>query len=678
MLLAAALFALIGAGPPRIPGPCTAGQAHGRGALLERNNALTHGNQRLPATAAHLIELGCVRWRLWQDLAIAREGPGMPLGESWLHGAVVAAWTASTLEDPQGAAALMAALAEAEGRRIATPGRAEAAWQMMQRSGDPVARNDAARVCTILGEWLPDASRHTAECATVAMAADPSSIRWPLELSRARAMLDDTAAALAAWRQAAAMAPSGDGWPHLLQEVRWFATAAEWDALAKMASGGRSAELLQLIELRDARTGEPHGSYLVTHFQRLAHARAEFALKVPRGQERRFENLSPTSSSVEPDAASDDSSFAGGDWREMMRWQHEVDDRGVIFVRHGAPDLRLSPVRTGRTLELWAYTRTSPPLSFQFEEEDYDGSVAATRLVVGRYGEHWCGIDVLRCVLGMRGRASPEQLEQLRRADREMIAVAGRFDTPAAGNDVPATLVARGFRMWDPVDETPVLVVAYAVPWLDSLRGKPLPIRLRVRMWGGGDRDTTIARLHQPPPAVDGRQADHAVGFLVLPRDAEASTWSGEVTGADRVRRSGGRNDRQQGIRGVMLSDIITATEHSPLRWDVLGDLLPVDPGGRVGRSEPLSLYYQIRRDGPAREVTTRIALWQLDPNGIRLEAPALEIALSTPIEPGLNHLAPLLDISQLAPGRYGLEIRLQDPDDTVLASSWVAVEITE
>jgi hypothetical protein len=447
----------------------------------------------------------------------------------------------------------------------------------------------------------------------------------------------------------------------------------------------REQAVIQLFDQRDLRTGSPRGTYFTTFVTRLTRAREEFGLRIPRSQIQRFLTGPPTTdgSGLKPDR-----SFYT-DWRELVRWQTEIDDRGIIFVRHGEPDVRVPPATRGRALEIWAYTRTMPPLQFQFEEEDYDGNVAATRVTVGRFNKHWCGIDVYRCLLDMRAdfmaeEALREIAARLREEDRQIITAAMSTDTPEERGDPLPPLLARAHRLWDPVSGEPILLVAYAVPWpipLPQSADPPLDVDLSLAWWGATQQDTALTRQHVPPPRdprrkrENGTRMRYAVGFLTLPRDTTTTSWRMQAVTDKTTRQAIGSGMRMGQREGVTLSDLVIGNDESPLRWSVRGEQVAVDAGATLRADLPISVFYQIRSEGATRTITSRFRVTRLGAReGER--ADLIDVSLITELEPGLHQIAPTLDPRFLKPGDYGLELRVLSEDGVELAVATTSFRI--
>ncbi|MCA1791441.1 MAG: hypothetical protein LC667_16830 [Thioalkalivibrio sp.] len=329
-----------------------------------------------------------------------------------------------------------------------------------------------------------------------------------------------------------------------------------------------------------------------------------------------------------------------------------------------------------RSLEIWAYTRTVPPLQFQFEEEDFDGSVAPTRVTIGRVGEHWCGIDVRRCLLAMSGRVTQAQAAELREQDRQFIAAAMLTDTPQERSEPLPVLVARAHRLWDPVSRNPILLVAYALPWPAArVAQTPLSLELRLTSWGATQRDTAVSRQYDPATMGEGVSSRHAVGFLTIPRDTTTTSWRMQAVAGNATRQAVGSGVPLRQNLGITLSDLVVGNDDSPLRWSVRGEPVAVDPGATLRPELPISVFYQILVSGDVRTVTTRVRVFRLGAReGQRTEA--IAVSFRSELEPGLNQIAPTLDPQFLEPGNYGLELYVVGEDGVELAIATTSFSI--
>jgi hypothetical protein len=644
-----------------------------------------------PGGAAEMVVLACQRFRMSRLLALAKSGYLMPLGSSWLTGAANIAW--ESLADPtpiDEAAEVVEHIARAEPFRLTSEKRLDQLWEARQRPGwSPVARSALDGACILIAERLQDFAARGSDCASSGERSNPGVSTWPLASARFKAFLGDTLGSFEAWRRTVETADSDSDWEELKSIFRWFATPAEMTEFEE-AGGDQRRRLLQvMMEDRDIRSGRGRGSYLVTHFTRMVEAREQFGLRIRPGQEGRF--LRPPIVSTFRGAfgdtqqmLSDTGWIAAAGQRERVRWQFEIDDRGVIFVRHGHPSRRI-PFRAGdEVAELWYYEFTAPRLAFEFAEEAFDGNVGATRLVVGRYGNQWCGIDARRCLYGMRGEISgrtpsPEQIARLRARDREMIDVLEEFDSPWDGDDRPLMVEAGGYRLWEPGTLKPMLLVAYAVPWEENRIAEPLVLSMDLSTWGEGVGTKHLDVTHAAPVNAPDEGLVHAVGFTVAERDSAMTSWQLQVKDGFRTLEAGGRAIPLESVAGVRVSDLVIGTAAAPLRLAVADQSVPLDPGSIIPLDADVELFFQVLVEGEAREVNLRIAvkpLRRLDPT--ELEQAGLSFGFPTQLSAGLNNIHRFLDVSSLEKGNYTLEVSIVDLSSGASSSSATILELSE
>src|SRR5690606_7963044 len=258
------------------------------------------------------------------------------------------------------------------------------------------------------------------------------------------------------------------------RQLRWFLSPAEDSTWRTLAPGDIAAWLSDRLLVRDIRDGRAPGARVVAHFQRLDYVEQHFRLQVLPVRRARLR----TGAAV-PDApaasfsvyrATPTSKTAANVFRAFPRWQTDFDDRGVVWMRFGAPTERwyyTAPRDPGEVQanylkrETWRYDIDGRSLLLSFESEQGDGSEDATRLVTGVVGDHFCGLDLRRCMQGeralealnwnaynaespadRRGLAVEEVLE-LQRQDAEQITQATTTDDNAARPAVHLRLQAQ-------------------------------------------------------------------------------------------------------------------------------------------------------------------------------------------------------------------------------------------
>lgn len=376
-------------------------------------------------------------------------------------------------------------------------------------------------------------------------------------------------------------------------DLAHIATDADLAAFDSTAGPGRRAWLERFWRARDLEALRADGERLAEHYRRLEAAMREFGL-APFKRRFGFEEY-----------------YRSG--------RTDLDDRGAIFVRHGAPTDRNRTVRY--QAESWYYAPgTGPELRFHFvaleDLADYRLRPSAAsvpepaREEIREQGgpaaeEYWR--------IATAGPVSRPTVEQrLFGEGREMMRVGTTTDSWArrwenalhAGGQAVATGVPGG----------PGRVhVAVAVPLGELAPGAGGTRRLRVRLaaWPPGGEPalrldslveieaatgtaTGLVRLSLAAPA----------GPLRISAVAEADSTTGTLVLRDTL-------DVPDADAGLALSDLVAGRASVGLTWTA-GDGEPValNPLGGFPRGEPLELYYEIYGLGSG-VAATELVLWR-------------------------------------------------------------------
>jgi hypothetical protein len=101
--------------------------------------------------------------------------------------------------------------------------------------------------------------------------------------------------------------------------------------------------------------------------------------------------------------------------RDFVPTQGELDDRAVIFIRHGEPAARTVSGSAG--IESWTYERDGESVTVHFAETLFDGASGNGTLIavppLSVFGAV-CQADDAYCRLAARVSPPPEQLERIR------------------------------------------------------------------------------------------------------------------------------------------------------------------------------------------------------------------------------------------------------------------------
>ncbi|MGH7584895.1 MAG: hypothetical protein ACREMH_01500 [Gemmatimonadales bacterium] len=479
------------------------------------------------------------------------------------------------------------------------------------------------------------------------LAAGGDSALGLLERARARFAAGDPAAA-ADYRTGAELA-TGEALLGYRADLAFIAPESVLVGFDRVEGGGRRDWLERFWNSRDLDGLRPTGERVAEHYRRLEVVLGDFALP-PFTRRFGFEQY-----------------YRSG--------RVDVDDRGVIWVRHGAPSHRIATVRN--QAESWYYAPgTAEELYFHFVAgEDLDDyrlvpsplqvPAAAREDILAEGGP--ASRDYWR--LESSGRVSRLTLEQrMFSKGKSMMALGTTTDTHArrwaallgAARQAVATAEATGrgiihFAVAVNVDDLPD----------EADRNAGLRLLIAARPLDGGEvvrADTTVA-----VPAKRGAEyalalvdLEVASGPVALTAVAEMGDSAGVVLARDtlQVPDAGSR---------LALSDLVLGRESAGLSWLAApGELVPLNPTGSHPRAEPLSLYYEVYGLGDAAGVAD-LVLWKVEdrdepadslpPSGRR----ALRLQFDERGAGPVTRVRRSVDLSDLPPGAYRLRLRLQD-----------------
>jgi GWxTD domain-containing protein len=434
-----------------------------------------------------------------------------------------------------------------------------------------------------------------------------------------------------------------------LEPIAADSDLARFDSLGPT---GRAAFLRRFWTHRDRYEMRAEGERIREHYRRLLHARRSFALTVSR----RFYGAA-------------DAYRSGSE---------ELDDRGIIYVRHGEPGERLRPFVFGlMPNESWRYARAEGDLLFHFSagyDEQGGGDLYDYRLV--------------RSVLDLRG-ASAAPSDQLMLSRQSLSPVYGRMlnwgrygrararawergigqASIAIGTETDsyelqfvqplpalADLVAVGER-----DGNGLAHLVLAVPASALRAGEPLRVRL-----------VALPQSDRPAVAVDttldvgdpGAEAGrYFVGRVELPLAAGAWTWraalqqgdsAGTVMPRDTVRVT------ERG-RGLALSDLALGLPAASATWQPTpADTVRLTPFDLFPERSDVELYYEAAGASPAASYRHDIAVYRVKGGSPRVERrPVVSLSVEEAAGSEVLRAHRRLQLGRLKPGRYVVEVRV-------------------
>jgi GWxTD domain-containing protein len=468
-----------------------------------------------------------------------------------------------------------------------------------------------------------------------------------LERARTRLAAGDSGGARD-YRSGAEIA-TGDALLGYRADLAFIAPESELEELDRLEGSARRDWLERFWTSRDLDGLRPPGERLAEHYRRLEVVLGDFALPPFK---RRF-----------------------GFEQYYRSGRVDVDDRGVIWIRHGAPSDRIATVRN--QAESWYYAPgTAEELYFHFvaadDLDDYrlvpspmEVPPAAREDILADGGP--ASRDYWR--LASSGPVSRVALAQKMFSEgKDMMVLGTTTDSHArrwpatlrAGKQAVATARSSGHG---------VIHLAMAVE-LDDLpdeadRGAGLRLLVAARPLGGGE----VVRVDTVVPVPTGRGTKYAMALV----DLEVASGPASVTAVAEMGDSAGALLVRDTLRvpdasaRLALSDLVLGRESSGLTWLAApGEPVPLNPTGSHPRAEPLSLYYEVYGLGESAGVAD-LVLWRVEeddhptdsmpPSGRR----ALRLRFDERGAGPVTRVRRSVDLTDLPPGTYRIRLRLQD-----------------
>lgn len=669
------------------PPSCDGRSTNDRAKLLREEERASWTVRDHPDSAAGWHALACIRANLELAGGVGREGPVMTAGDAWNFGAIKAAVRAIRIDARSPASELLGWLALEERPDDVEEGVLVALRHAVEAgSSSPNLLTGCAQVALDRGDGA--LSRR---CLRLGLASGRDSTFHLLRLARLAYREGDSSSGYDAFLLAAKALDSPRDREEIGWHLQWFMSPSELAAWIKLPVKDARAWVRDHLASRDIRDGRASGTRLQEHFSRLEYVMTHFRLRLPRVAWKAggLVGATPeTGGGEEPDAVRqtcEPGTIPARPYRFYSRWQGAIDDRGVIWMRYGAPDQRvaISPQcptgpPTPNLREAWVYRLDGNQMLLQFENERFDGSSEATRLVTGVLGSYLCGLDAWRCSLTERAksRLSPLPQEQLQRAivsDAELVLLGTTKDDNSVRGTKPIRIVADLRRLWEPRSGLPIALVTWAAR-LDDLASesegtsRTAAITLTVRRWAratGEWHDTTLDRRLTLPDTASGKR--FLTGAFALPGVEEATAWSVVLEQSDRRSGRVWEDDvTPQGGGALVVSDLVLGSPRQGLRWDAGPETIPLAPLGTLNRSTPATLFYQVRSDKAMSGTTTRISIYRDQKQGAGRK-PVLQVSSGSSFSAGVNPVLREIDFSRLDQGRHTIEIEILAPNGRVL-----------
>ncbi|HET6779294.1 MAG TPA: GWxTD domain-containing protein [Gemmatimonadales bacterium] len=626
---------------------------------LRRLTFLANGSPRCPA--AHGAR-GLVKQRLVPTGWFPKDLPGQRVGIRWKEDAL---YDLALAAKKGGPAAVAAATA---GSKILLPEKVGMPYlvkevgptllaipQAESEIPDTIRYFHRGRLAAWL--WRPA----TADSAfSVYQAAGGSADRAALELARLR-LATGRPGADSLYYQVAASAD-----PRIVRDLRYdiglVADPQELSAFDRLQSPARPAWLRRFWEDRDLEDLRPRGSRLREHYRRIGVARERFRLlSYPRHYE--LNEL----------------------W---INRDAEYDDRGLVYIRHGEPDVTASALRVGACPNTsWLYRRLEGNLVLHFvarqNPDDWrlvetlanvSGERGATTRVRRAGPSHSCAVvddlaDSRRRLDPIYARLAVNQTQ--RNWERELnITTRSREVSTTTDSDLlrfPSDLNL-SWRAYGLLGNSPrrgrmLVLVSVPAPSLAPISQDPLAYGFRMRLVArSGPRAFELDSVRR----LGVRQAPKKGQMVTFTTEVplEAGTWRVGLA-LQQQRDSAGevRHDREVPVpdaRGtrLALSDIVLGDATGGWPWAAPDGPFPLSSTGTYVRGEPVPIFYEIAGAGTRGDIESEVTLVRDDGKGRstirfteRTDRPVLRVRRE-------------LNTSKSQPGRYTLTVRIRTPDN--------------
>ncbi|HEX3234568.1 MAG TPA: GWxTD domain-containing protein [Gemmatimonadales bacterium] len=535
------------------------------------------------------------------------------------------------------------------------------ACDALRRAGAPPSAS-----ATVLLAWgrMERAAGRMGDAATVFRRALAAAGRSPalalLELARTRLAADGADGEQAYYEGAAlddVAAVAG-----YRADLVPIATKTELAGFDRSRGAARVEFLRDFWTERDRLELRASGERLREHYRRLLYASRHFALTTTR----RFY----------------------GDRDAYRSGSEELDDRGIIYVRHGEPGERHRPFVFGlMPNESWRYARADGDLLFHFTA-GYDSGA----------GGDLYDYRLVESVLDMRG-ASEAPVDQLLLSRQSLSPVYGRMLNWGAGGAARARarersigrvsiaygtttdsyelqfsrrltayadLVAIGQRDGAPVAQFVFAIGAAETTPVHEVGGVSYPVRVRLVALdalehAAGNVDTIVVfRLDRP--LSRGR---YLIGRVELPLPAGGWSWraalsqghdAGVVLPRDTVRVEGPGP-------GLGLSDLALGIRAASARWlPTPADTVLLTPFKLFLEGSEVELYYEASGTVPGTAYRHQIAVYRLKGDGRLEPRPVVTLGFEERAEGVLLRSHRTLQLGRLKPGAYVVEVKVAGP----------------
>lgn len=441
-----------------------------------------------------------------------------------------------------------------------------------------------------------------------------------------------------------------------------IASDSELAAFDAAGASARGAWLARFWADRDRAALRADGERLREHYRRLLYARRHFALTVSR----RY--------------------YGGQD--AYRAGNGDLDDRGVIYVRHGEPATRLKPFVFGlMPNETWRYRRADGDLLFHFSAgyDDRGGDLYDYRLVESVLDLRGADSAPQDQLLLSRASLSPLYSRMLawgpngaanaRASERDIGRASIEYGTTTDSYELQysrpllayADLVAIGASNAGSQAQFVFAIGSMGTTPAAGIDGVTYPVRVRLVALDGADHavahaDTTL--VFRVDRALT--RGQYLIGRVPLPMPAGRFVWRAALeqgSDAGLVLQRDSVDVRAAGP-ALSLSDLALGIRSASARWQPTpADTVLLTPFDLFLAGSEMEVYYEASGARAGQSYRHEIGVFRVRGDGRVDERPLVTLHVDEPAPGDVIRSHRTLQLARLEPGRYVVEVKVSGSD---------------
>jgi hypothetical protein len=503
--------------------------------------------------------------------------------------------------------------------------------------------------------------------------------------------------------------------------VSWVASPEELQTWDSLPAASRPAWFADFWARRDVAEGHADGARLIEHWRRYETAMKLYPVMLPgTGRNRVAQNqdifdhthidFQPTggySSSTAGEQSAGVGNMGQHFWGVQSPFmvvpitQNVLDDRGVVYMRHGKPDavgsggnvsgtnLRKDPASSvigSVAIEVWTYNLPDGPLTLSFINQDFSSDVGASRLIPTLFGAKGagdlCAFDFDLCPIS---HTETGGLAHLKGAyDRGVANIRRALNTDSDWQPFRSAMhpvmQIYGLRRVD--DESPRLVMPFAIPGddlsstTDSASGRTVytvSFRFSAENHASGQRSEqdTVRRFVTGAPL---RRGQFLTGVAELP--IPVGSYGVSLT----VGQRGGRGaiarvtDFTVGDAAgpLSLSDLVLGREGSGATWSSGDETVALNPLNTFPARSSAAVYFQLHGLVPGQSYTTKFDFVRAGDDSTA--APRLTVSSQQTAATASTEVVRSLGLQNLDPGHYRVRLTVTGAGASATSTAWLTI----